>query len=123
MAMPRTVSYLPYLFNKRAEFGVTKSILNKNSGVNEPHFVKQFSLHVYPQKRTLDMQYRALGTNYQNAITLVVWHTHRINDQLEVKYDGEKYRIINISSDDSANYQTYDFLTLQRIDGESGLNG
>lgn len=123
MAMPRTVNYSPYLFSKRAEFGVTKSILNKNSGVNEPQFVKQFSLHVYPQKRTLDMQYRALGTNYQNAITLVVRHTHRINDQLEVKYDGEKYRIINISSDDSTNYQTYDFLTLQRVNGESGLNG
>lgn len=123
MSMPRTISYSPYLFSKHAEFGVTKSILNKNSGVNEPQFVKQFSLHVYPQKRTLDMQYRALGTNYQNAITLVVRHTHLINDQLEVKYDGEKYRIINISSDDSANYQTYDFLTLQRVNGESGLNG
>ena len=123
MAMPRTVSYSPYLFSKHAEFGITKSILNKNSGVNEPKFVKQFILHVYPQKRTLDMQYRALGTNYQNAITLVVRHTHRINDQLKVRYDGELYQIINISSDDSANYQTYDFLTLQRINGESGLNG
>ena len=123
MAMPRTVSYSPYLFSERADFGTTKSILNENSGVNEPKFVKQFILHVYPQKRTLDMQYRALGTNYQNAITLVVRHTHRINDQLEVKYAGELYKIINISSDDSANYQTYDFLTLQRIDGESGLNG
>ena len=123
MAMPRTASYSPYLFSKKADFGTTKSVLNDNSGVNEPCFVKQFSLHVYPQKRTLDMQYRALGTNYQNAITLVVRHTHQINDQLKVKYDGEEYQIINISSDDSTNYQTYDFLTLQKIDGESGSNG
>jgi SPP1 family predicted phage head-tail adaptor len=68
------------------------------------------------------MQYRALGTSYQNAITLVVRHNVRINDQLHVKYKGEEYVIINISSDDSANYLTYDFLTLRNVK-ELNANG
>ena len=115
MAMPKAVEYSPYLFNEIADFGVTKTVTNPYSGINEPSFVKSFSLHVYPQKRTLDMQYRSLGTNYVNAITLVVRHNNRINDQLRVKYKGEEYKILNISSDDSANYMTYDFLTLQNV--------
>lgn len=122
MAMPKTVEYSPYLFNEIADFGVTKTVTNPYSGVNEPSFVKLFSLHVYPQKRTLDMQYRSLGTNYVNAITLVVRHNNRLNDQLHVKYKGEEYKILNISSDDSANYMTYDFLTLQNVK-ELGGNG
>ena len=89
MVMPKTVEYSPYLFNEIADFGVTKTATNPYSGVNEPNFVKSFSLHVYPQKRTLDMQYRSLGTNYANAITLVVRHNNRLNDQLRVKYKGE----------------------------------
>lgn len=115
MVMPKTVKYSPYLFSEVADFGVTKTITNPYSGVNEPSFVKSFSLHVYPQKRSLDMQYRALGTSYQNAITLVVRHNPKINDQLHVRYKGEEYAIINISSDDSANYLTYDFLILRNI--------
>lgn len=122
MAMPKTVKYSPYLFNEIADFGITKTTTNPYSGVNEPSFVKSFSLHVYPQKRTLDMQYRSLGTNYVNAITLVVRHNNRLNDQLRVKYKGEEYKILNISSDDSANYMTYDFLTLQNVK-ELGGNG
>ena len=122
MVMPKTVEYSPYLFNEIADFGVTKTVTNSYSGVNEPNFVKSFSLHVYPQKRTLDMQYRSLGTNYANAITLVVRHNNRLNDQLRVKYKGEEYKILNISSDDSANYMTYDFLTLQNVK-ELGGNG
>ena len=122
MAMTKTVKYSPYLFNEIADFGVTKTTTNPYSGVNEPTFVKSFSLHVYPQKRTLDMQYRSLGTNYVNAITLVVRHNNRLNDQLRVKYKGEEYKILNISSDDSANYMTYDFLTLQNVK-ELGGNG
>lgn len=122
MAMPKTVKYSPYLFNEIADFGVTKTTTNPYSGVNEPTFVKSFSLHVFPQKRTLDMQYRALGTSYQNAITLVVRHNAKINDQLHVKYKGEEYVIINISSDDSANYLTYDFLTLRNVK-ELNANG
>ena len=122
MVMPKTVEYSPYLFNEIADFGVIKTVTNPYSGVNEPSFVKSFSLHVYPQKRTLDMQYRSLGTNYVNAITLVVRHNNRLNDQLRVKYKGEEYKILNISSDDSANYMTYDFLTLQNVK-ELGGNG
>ncbi|WP_421022301.1 phage head closure protein [Limosilactobacillus fermentum] len=122
MAMPKTVEYSPYLFNEIADFGVTETVTNPYSGVNEPSFVKSFSLHVYPQKRTLNMQYRSLGTNYVNAITLVVRHNNRLNDQLRVKYKGEEYKILNISSDDSANYMTYDFLTLQNAK-ELGGNG
>lgn len=122
MAMPKTVKYSPYLFSEVADFGVTKTVTNPYSGVNESGFVKSFSLHVYPQKRTLDMQYRSLGTNYVNAITLVVRHNNRLNDQLRVKYKGKEYKILNISSDDSANYMTYDFLTLQNVK-ELGGNG
>ncbi|POH13434.1 phage tail protein [Fructilactobacillus sanfranciscensis] len=120
--MPKTVEYSPYLFNKIADFGVTKTVTNPYSGVNEPSFVKSFSLHVYPQKRTLNMQYRSLGTDYDKAITLVVRHNNRLNNQLHVKYKGEEYTILSISSDDSANYMTYDFLTLRNVK-ELGDNG
>lgn len=122
MVMPKTVEYSPYLFNEIADFGVTKTVTNPYSGVNESSFVKSFSMHVYPQKRTLDMQYRSLGTDYDKAITLVVRHNNRLNNQLCVKYKGEEYTILNISSDDSANYMTYDFLTLRNVK-ELGGNG
>lgn len=120
MVMPKTVEYSPYLFKEIADFGVTKTVTNPYSGVNESSFVKSFSLHVYPQKRTLDMQYRSLGTDYDKAITLVVRHNNRLNNQLCVKYKGEEYTILNISSDDSANYMTYDFLTLRNVKGLGG---
>lgn len=123
MVMPRTVTYAPYLFNKKADFGTTKSLTNEFTGVSESTFVKQFTLHVYPQKRSLDMQYRSIGTNYQDARTLVIHHNKRVTDSLRVKYEGEIYKIISISPDDSANYQTYDFLTLQNIKGENSANG
>ncbi|CUQ99430.1 phage head-tail joining protein [Lactobacillus phage EV3] len=120
MVMPKTVEYSPYLFNEIADFGVTKTVTNPYSGVNESSFVKSFSLHVYPQKRTLNMQYRSLGTDYDKAITLVVRHNNRLNNKLRVKYKGEEYTILNISSDDSANYMTFDFLTLRNVKELSG---
>lgn len=123
MAMPRTTAYPPYLFNKTADFGITKSTTNENTGVSESEFDKQFTLHVYPQKRSLDMQYRALGTDYQDARTLVIRRNKRVTQSLRVKYEGKEYKIISISPDDSANYQTYDFLTLQSVEGENSSNG
>lgn len=123
MAMPKTSTYAPYLFNKTADFGTTKSVTNENTGVSEPTFDRQFTLHVYLQKRSLDMQYRALGTDYQDARTLVIRHNKRVTQSLRVKYEGKEYKIISISPDDSANYQTYDFLTLQSVEGENSSNG
>lgn len=123
MAMPKTTTYPPYLFSKTADFGSSKSVTNEFTGVSESTFVKQFTLHVYPQKRTLDMQYRALGTDYQDARTLVIRHNKRVTNSLQVQYEGKTYKIISISPDDSSNYQTYDFLTIQSVEGESTTNG
>ena len=123
MAMPRTVNYRPYLFNAIADFGSVVSKTNRHTGMQVPTFVKKFSLHVYLQKTTLNRLYAQFGTQYQDSITLVINHNPAVNDQLRVKYNGQLYKIINVSSDDSANYQTYDFLSLQKLERTGNGNG
>lgn len=123
MAMPRTVKYQPYLFNVIADFGDVKSTTNRHTGMQVPHFVRKFSLHVYPQKTTLNRLFAQFGTQYQDSITLVIKHNPAVHDKLKVKYQGTLYKIINISVDDSANYQTYDFLSLQKLERTGNDNG
>jgi SPP1 family predicted phage head-tail adaptor len=115
MAMPKTVNYRPYLFNELAQFGTVSTETNRHTGMQVPSFVKKFSLHVYPQKTTLNRLYLQSGTQYEDTITLVITHNTAVNDQLKVKYRDVMYKIVNISSDDSSNYQTYDFLSLQKL--------
>ena len=123
MAMPRTVNYRPYLFNQIADFGRPKTVTNRNNGMQVAKFVKEFSLHVFPQKTTLNRLYETIGTQYEDSITLVIQHNPKVNDSLQVVYKGKTYKIINISVDDSANYVTYDFLTLQLIKKAGNANG
>ena len=119
MAMPKTVNYPPYLFNQIADFGTVKSETNRHTGMQVPTFVKKLTLHVYQQKTTLNRLYEAIGTEYENTLTLVINHNPQVTDLLRVKYRGKVYRIVNLSPDESANYVTYDFLTLS-LDKKAG---
>lgn len=119
--MPRKI--LPSMFNRRATFGIIKSIQNSNSIGYKQHFVANFSLWVYPQKRTLNQQYQVYKTELQDSIVLVIRHNSKVNDQLKIKYDNKLYQILHISSDDSFNYMTYDYLTCKEIKKAGGFNG
>lgn len=109
--MPRKL--LPSMFNKRIEFGTVKSVEDDNTGDYKETFVSQFSLWAYPNKRTLNQQYQLLGTNLTDTIVLIIRHNSNVNDSLKLKYNGQQYDILDVSSDDSLNYMSYDYLTVK----------
>ena len=119
--MPKKI--LPSMFNKRCGFGTIKSVQSENSIGYKSEYVEQFSLWCYPKKRTLRQQYDLYGTELDDSLVLIVRHNSKINKQLKVKYNGEIYDILNISSDDSLNYMSYDYLTIKQIKKSGGKNG
>ncbi|WP_278588719.1 phage head closure protein [Limosilactobacillus pontis] len=99
----------------RVELGTTKTVTNPYSGVNESKFVPVMSLWCGEYTNTVSQTYTNLGNSINADIVLVVRHNSQLNKQLQVKYKGKEYQIINIDSDDRLN--AFDLITLQDKDG------
>lgn len=111
--MPK--KFLPSKFNKRVSFGSVKSVPNDMTGDYDTKFVKDFCLWCMPQKRTLNQQYQLLHTELEDSIVLVVRHNSKINKKQKVKYDGQEYSILDVSSDEGFNYMAYDYVTVKLV--------
>lgn len=102
---------------QRVEFGTTKTVTNPYSGVNESEFVTVMSLWCGEYTNTVSQTYTNLGNNINADIVLAVRHNNKLNKQLQVKYKGKEYKIINIDSDNRLN--AFDLITLQDKQGLS----
>ncbi|WP_461241094.1 phage head closure protein [Paucilactobacillus sp. N302-9] len=116
-------NYSPYQFNKIAEFGDVESKMNEFSGVNVDTLVTKFKLHYAPVRRTLTQKYELMNTSLEDTIVIAVRHSPRVNEDLFVKLDNVQYKIMDISSDDSDMYVTYDLLTVQKVKKRGNANG
>lgn len=104
----------------KVEFDTTKTVTNPYSGVNESTTVPVMSLWGGEYTTTLNQTYTNLGNSVNADIVLAVRHNDQLNKQLQVKYKGKEYKIINIDSDDRLN--AFDLITLQSKDGLSDNN-
>ncbi len=105
--------FLPSEFNKKAEFCTMTSSPNA-AGVNVPRLTTAFTLHVKPQKRTLNQQYQATQAGLDDTIVIVCRHNKQLNKNLVVRLKGVVYDIVTISPDDGFGFNKYDYITLRK---------
>lgn len=106
-------TYKAYQFNRTADFGTSESYVN-GAGVSVSKFAKQFSLHYAIKKKTIDQQYQAINTRFEDTIILIVRHDNRLSTSLMCQISGSDYDIVDISQDDSM-YISYDLVTVKQI--------
>ncbi|GAY74348.1 phage head closure protein [Lentilactobacillus kosonis] len=114
------VKIKPHQLNNRAEFGTIDEQVNPNTGANRKAFVPQFTLWCAIRTRTLNQMFAAKSAGLEDTRTIAVRHNQHIVEELRVRLNGEVYRIVNISPDDSNNFIAFDFITLTKTDGVKG---
>jgi SPP1 family predicted phage head-tail adaptor len=102
-------------FKGRALFGVVKSVRNKNSGAYRDEFVESFSLFYAPVRRTLKMKVEIEGTKYEGTRAIYVRHTTQMNDVLKVQIDKVIYDVVEIDSDETGTYESFDIIMLRKV--------
>lgn len=108
--------YKPYELNKIAQLGTTESVRNEFTGANLPTFISQFSkIHYTSIKRTIDQKVGILGTALENTVMIVVRHNPEFeNMEKVIVANGTEYDIVDVSSDDTNQYITYDIITMKK---------
>lgn len=104
--------YLPSEFSKVASFGEIKSAPNA-AGVNIPKFIKLFTLHYRPVRRTQNQTYLAKQSGLDDTVDICIRHNPKVTEKLQVEIRGIKYDIVTISPDESTGFGKYDYITLR----------
>lgn len=101
--------------NKRAMFGklVAGTEVNPNTGEAIEVFQASFSRYAGRYSRTLSQQAELAGTVLADTSIIVIRHSDQVNDQMRVKFSGDLYNIVSISSDDSTAV-SYDLITVRK---------
>ncbi|TYC50758.1 head-tail adaptor protein [Weissella muntiaci] len=107
----------PSDFNHKAEFGKIETVKNNNTGSTSKKFVPVFSLWFAPKTRSIALQLQLQGTEQADTREIIVKHNKNLNETMLVKIDGEQYDIVNISSDDTNQIISYDYVTIKRVSG------
>ena len=106
-----------------ATFNHVENVENQYTGELEEQNVPVFTKHYAKVKTTLYQKFSAAGTDLEHALIIAVKHDKRLNlssyDYYTVSINDLTYKITDISLDDT-NYLSYDFITLQRIQGNRG---
>lgn len=106
----------PLEFNERCSFGRYQTVVNKKNGNKTNEFVPEFDRWFGYLTQTLDQQFTLLGINKRNTKMIAVRHDRDINESLQVEIEDEVYDIVLISSDERAARETYDLLTLAKVE-------
>jgi len=107
-------SYKPHEMNRKAEFGVSETKRNPNTGANKMMFVKSFSLYYASVERGLSMESKLEGTRFEDTISIAIRHNTVVNDQLIVRINDVLYEIVKIQADDGNNYNAFDLIILKK---------
>ncbi|MCJ8184806.1 phage head closure protein [Lactiplantibacillus pentosus] len=101
--------------NKRAEFGemVAGDEVNPNTGDSIDVFQSSFSRYAGRYSRSFSQQIEVAGTTLEDTSVIVIRHTDKVNDQMKVKFDGDLYNVVSVSSDDSTAV-SYDLVTVRK---------
>lgn len=106
----------PLEFNERAEFGSYQVVTNEINGNQTNTFVPAFSRWFGYLKQSLTQQYTLMGNKIVKTKLIAIRHDAAVTEQMIVKIGNEEYNILPINSDDRAARETFDLLTLQRIE-------
>ncbi|MFT8557890.1 phage head closure protein [Liquorilactobacillus hordei] len=107
--------YTPSQMAKTADFGSVKSVQNKFSKAYIPTFVKQFTLHYAPVKRTLTQTIMLAETTLADSKIIAVRHNPKLEESMKVQIGKDTYSIEDISIDETNEYITYDFVTISKV--------
>lgn len=102
--------------NKRCQIGNIKTVKTPTGGSKRDLDDSTAVTIWYGAKmRSLGLQF-ALTSELRDTFEIVVRHHERNKSATGVKFDFDDkvYNIINVSPDDTANLEAFDFLTLQK---------
>ncbi len=106
--------FKPNDLNRKCKIGTFKTIKTSTGGS-----FKSLDLDMAKEiwfgfkTRSLSLQYQIQGTEIADTFEIVVRHNPIFTKKMGVLIDETLYDIKNISSDDSASIQKFDFLTLK----------
>lgn len=106
----------PLEFNERADFGNYQVGDYDDNGNPTKAFVPEFSRWFGYRTQSLNQQYTFLGNEVTDTKLIAIRHDSAVNDQMIVRIGDADYSVILISYDDRAARETFDLLTLQRIE-------
>lgn len=106
--------FKPSDFNQKISFCSTENVQDDNGNYSE-ELVPVISLWCMPHNRSLNQQYQIMDTALSDTVMVVVRHNPKINDTYVVKYQGNQYEVVSISSDESNQILTYDYITLRKV--------
>ncbi|QIL49858.1 phage head closure protein [Weissella coleopterorum] len=107
----------PSDFNKKAKFGMIKTVKNENTGSSKKEFVATCELWFAPKTRSLAMQYKLQGTDLESTREIIVRHNSSVDNSMVVQIGDDRYDVVNISSDDTNQTISYDYITLKKVGG------
>lgn len=106
--------YKPNDFNKRCLIGMPETKTTQTGGkVKCISKDGQISVRYASKMRTISLQVQLSGTDKEDTFEIVIRHKPAINKKMSVEIDKALYSIVNISSDESANFERFDILTLK----------
>lgn len=107
----------PSDFNKKAKFGTVKTVKNENTGSSKKEFTVICELWFAPKTRSLAIQYKLQGTDLESTREIVVRHNASVDNSMLVQIENERYDIVNVSSDDTNQAISYDYITIKKVGG------
>lgn len=107
--------FKPSDLNVKVQFTTSKTVVNPNNGNSTKKPVTLFTKWGAYRRRTLNQQYQAIGTTVEDSIVIGVRHDDAIIKTLGITINNINYQIIDISSDESNNYLTYDLITIKKV--------
>lgn len=108
------MAFSPSDFNKKVKFGSVEEVKNPHTGSTVKKFVPKVSLWFAPKTRTLNQQYKIIGTDLDNTRVIVIRHNPSVETYTRAQIAGVDYEITSYSPDESNHYISYDFVTLKR---------
>lgn len=106
--------YKPNDLNRKCQIGMVKTTTTSTGGkVEKLDSETAITVWFGAKMRTLSLQFQVLGTEKADTFEIVIRHNPLVTKKLAVMIEKVLYDIINISSDESANFQRFDILTLK----------
>ena len=106
----------PLDFNQRATFGVNRTTGNNPKNGNPiKGFTPSFSRWFGFQKQSMNQRYTLEGNGVTDTVVIAIRHDLAVKKTFDVKIGDDVYSIYDISPDNSAGYNKFDVITLQKV--------
>ncbi|WP_439424830.1 phage head closure protein [Oenococcus alcoholitolerans] len=109
----------PYNLTRRGSFGQNQQVPNKAGGFSY-QFISSFQRWYGVRRRTMNQNYQIYGSELQDTIDIIIRHDPTVNSKFTFQTkNGTQYQIVSISPDETDGLNTFDILTLKKIEGKT----